>query len=50
MDTNHDGVLTLAEYVAGMNGAPNLESRFRDFDKDGDGKLTRSEFVTPSRR
>ena len=48
MDTNHDGVLTLAEYVAGLKGAENLEQRFKNFDKNGDGKLTREEFVTPS--
>ena len=48
MDTNRDGVLTFEEYVAGMNGAPNLESRFKNFDKDGDGKLSPAEFVTRS--
>lgn len=48
MDTNRDSVLSFEEYVAGMNGAPNLASRFKTFDKDGDGKLTRAEFVTPS--
>jgi arylsulfatase A-like enzyme len=44
LDANHDGVLTLAEYLAGQKGA-NLEQRFRNFDKNGDGKLTREEFV-----
>ena len=48
MDTNHDGVLTLDEYIAGMNGAPNLDQRFKNFDKNGDGHLSREEFVTPS--
>ncbi|PHX85182.1 MAG: hypothetical protein CK538_08155, partial [Opitutia bacterium] len=37
MDTNHDGVLTLAEYVAGIHSAPNLAQRFKNFDKNGDG-------------
>jgi N-acetylgalactosamine-6-sulfatase len=44
LDANHDGVLTLAEYLAGQKGA-NLEQRFRNFDQNGDGKLTREEFV-----
>jgi len=48
MDTNHDQFLTLEEYVAGMNGAPNLESRFKNFDKNSDGKLSREEFVSPA--
>lgn len=48
LDTNHDEFLTLEEYVAGMNGAPNLETRFKNFDKNSDGKLSREEFVTPA--
>jgi Ca2+-binding EF-hand superfamily protein len=48
MDANRDGILTLDEYVAAQKGAPNLESRFKNFDKNGDGKLSREEFVTPS--
>ena len=48
MDTNHDGVLTLAEYVAGIHSAPNLAQRFKNFDKNGDGHLNREEFVPPS--
>jgi Ca2+-binding EF-hand superfamily protein len=31
-----------------MNGAPNLESRFKNFDKNSDGKLSRDEFLTPA--
>ncbi len=50
MDPNRDGVLSFEEYVDGMNGAPNLASRFKNFDKDGDGKLSSAEFVTPSGR
>jgi N-acetylgalactosamine-6-sulfatase len=47
-DTNKDGVLTLDEYKAGLKGQDNLETRFKNFDKNGDGNLTREEFVTPS--
>ncbi len=48
MDTNRDRVLTLAEYIAGMNSAPNLETRFKNFDQNGDGKLSYEEFVAPA--
>jgi len=44
-DTNQDQVLTLAEYQAGLSGQPNLETRFKNFDKNRDGKLTRDEFI-----
>ena len=44
-DTNHDGFLTLDEYQAGLKGQENLEARFKSFDKNGDGKLIREEFV-----
>ncbi|MBL9189674.1 MAG: sulfatase-like hydrolase/transferase [Opitutaceae bacterium] len=48
LDTNRDSVLTLQEYLTGQKGAANLEQRFKNFDKNGDGKLSRDEFVTPS--
>ncbi|HOD79999.1 MAG: Arylsulfatase [Planctomycetes bacterium ADurb.Bin126] len=48
-DTDKDGVLTLDEYKAGLKGQHNLEGRFKGFDKNGDGKLTREEFVGPSK-
>ncbi len=48
-DTNRDDILTLDEYRAGLKGQENLEARFRNFDKNGDGKLTREEFVGRSR-
>ena len=47
-DTNKDGILTLEEYQAGLIGQDNLEARFKNFDKNGDGKLTREEFVRPN--
>ena len=40
-------LLTLDEYQAGLKGQENLEARFKTFDKNGDGKLTREEFVGP---
>jgi arylsulfatase A-like enzyme len=46
-DTNRDGVLTLDEYRSGLTNKTNVESRFKNFDKNGDGKLTREEFVEP---
>ena len=47
-DTNKDGVLTLDEYKAGLKNQANIEARFKHFDKNGDGKLTREEFVGPT--
>lgn len=44
-DTNKDGTLTLDEYKAGLAGQKNLEVRFKNFDKNGNGKLTREEFI-----
>ena len=44
-DTNHDGVVTLAEYLAGQKPNDLLEARFKRLDKNGDGKLTRDEFI-----
>jgi hypothetical protein len=50
MDTNRDGLLTPDEYVAGQKGAANIESRFKNFDQNGDGKLSREEFINPAGR
>jgi N-acetylgalactosamine-6-sulfatase len=50
MDTNRDGLLTPDEYFAAQKGAANVESRFKNFDQNGDGKLSREEFITPAGR
>jgi hypothetical protein len=47
-DTNHDGFLTFDEYQSGLKEQDNLESRFKRFDKNGDGNLSRQEFVGPA--
>lgn len=47
-DANRDGFLTLDEYKAGLRKQENLETRFKNFDKNGDGQLTREEFVGPA--
>ena len=49
-DTDKDNTLTLEEYKAGLKGQENLEDRFKNFDKNGDGKLTRDEFIGPSEK
>lgn len=46
-DTNQDDILTLEEYLTGQTG-PNLEQRFRGFDKNGDGEVSREEYVVLS--
>ena len=49
-DTNKNGVLTLEEFKAGRKAGENFDVRFRNFDKNGDGKLTREEFVGPAKK
>ncbi len=52
MDANKDGFLTLEEYKAGMKNAvgtpAQFDARFKRFDKDNDGTVSREEFVKPS--
>jgi N-acetylgalactosamine-6-sulfatase len=43
-DTDQDGELTLDEYRTGLK-QPDAEQRFQRFDANGDGRLTREEFV-----
>ncbi|HQZ28099.1 MAG TPA: sulfatase-like hydrolase/transferase [Verrucomicrobiales bacterium] len=46
-DTNKDDILTLEEYLKGQTGE-NLEQRFKNFDKNGDGTVSREEYVIQS--
>jgi N-acetylgalactosamine-6-sulfatase len=46
-DKNQDGVLTLEEYRNGLAKKDDAEKRFKGFDQNGDGKLTREECVGP---
>ena len=48
-DTNKDDILTLEEYLAGQTGK-NLETRYKNFDKNNDGKVTRHEYVVLSEK
>jgi DUF1680 family protein len=47
-DTNHDGIVTLDEYLAGQKPNALLKDRFKRLNRNGDGKLTREEFIGPS--
>ena len=47
-DTDKDGFLTLDEYKTGLKGQDDLDSRFKRFDKNGDGHVTREEFIGPT--
>ncbi|MBL9091790.1 MAG: sulfatase-like hydrolase/transferase [Planctomycetaceae bacterium] len=45
-----DDALTLEEYRDGLADPTHAEKRFKAFDKNGDGKLTREEFVGSTQR
>ena len=42
-----DNALTLEEYTNGLAKKDNAPQRFKNFDKNGDGKLTPEEFTSP---
>jgi hypothetical protein len=44
-DKNKDKIPALAEYEAGLKGQDDIQARFKNFDRNSDGKLTREEFV-----
>ncbi len=48
-DTNNDDHLSLQEYKTGQAGGPKLDQRFNNFDKNKDGKVSRTEFVDRAR-
>ena len=46
-DTNKDGFVTLEEFKLGQKNRKGLEATFKSYDKNGDGKLSREEYVDP---
>ncbi len=52
MDVDKDNSMTLQEYKAGMNNSDgtDLDARYKRFDENGDGTLSRDEFVHPGKR
>jgi hypothetical protein len=46
-DTNKDGFVTLEEFQLGQKIRKGLEDTFKSYDKNGDGKLSREEYVDP---
>lgn len=48
-DADIDGFLTHAEFMAGQKDPDQARERFRKFDANGDGRLSRKEFVSSGR-
>tara|TARA_R110002049_G_scaffold4601_5_gene32626 strand:- start:873624 stop:875714 length:2091 start_codon:yes stop_codon:yes gene_type:complete len=48
-DTDKDEHLSLQEYKTGLADGPNLNERFKRFDRDNNGKVSREEFVERKR-
>ena len=46
-DSNKDDSLTLEEFQLGQKNRQGLEATFKSYDKNGDGKLSREEYVDP---
>ena len=46
-DTDKDGFVTLEEFQLGQKSRKGLEAQFKSYDKNGDGKLSREEYVDP---
>jgi arylsulfatase A-like enzyme len=49
-DGNKDDFLTFEEFRLGQKNRKGLETSFKSFDKNGDGKLSREEYVDPRAR
>lgn len=47
-DKNRDDVLTLDEYTNGLSNKTNAAQRFKNFDTNGDCKVSRDEFIHPA--
>jgi hypothetical protein len=50
LDTNHDGKLTMEEFVAAPHHRGNPEERFKSMDVKGRGYITKDEFCSHAGR